>query len=169
MKYKLFLIFIFFILQSFLFGIDSNTETFEGTKVNILLSKKNSNILDIGLNFSIEKDWKIYWIYPGDAGLPPELKILNKKQYTTITPSWPYPEEEIDKVSELVSRIYKNNIIIPYKILLSKDYKLINEIKFELDYQVCKDICIPVKAKFVLDIPKENYQNQTNIECDINQ
>ena len=79
MKFKLFLIFIFFILQSLLFGIDSNTETFEGTKVNILLGKKKENILDIGLNFSIEKDWKIYWIYPGDAGLPPELKILEEK------------------------------------------------------------------------------------------
>ncbi|MEC6997090.1 MAG: protein-disulfide reductase DsbD domain-containing protein [Pseudomonadota bacterium] len=146
-----------------LFGIDSNTENFEGTKVNILLGKKSENILDIGLNFSIKKDWKIYWIYPGDAGLPPELKILGEKKYTSITPSWPYPEEEVDKLSELVSRIYKNNVIIPYKILLSKDYKQTNEIKFELDYQVCKDICIPVKAKFVLDIPRENYENLQNL------
>ena len=162
-KFKLFLIFIFFILQSLLFGIDSNTETFEGTKVNILLGKKKENILDIGLNFSIEKDWKIYWIYPGDAGLPPELKILEEKKYTSITPSWPYPEEEVDKYSELVSRIYKNNVIIPYKITLAQDYKPIKEIKFELDYQVCKEICIPVKAKFTLDIPKENYENLQNL------
>ena len=40
MNFKLFLIFIFFIIQSLLFGIDSNTENFEGTKVNILLGKK---------------------------------------------------------------------------------------------------------------------------------
>ena len=32
-----------------------------------------------------------------------------------------------------------------------------------MDYQVCKDICIPVKAKFVLDIPKENYENLQNL------
>ena len=128
MKLQLFLIYIFFLLNSYSFAIESNTDEFEGTKVNILLGKKYENTIELGLNFNIRRDWKIYWIYPGDAGLPPELKILDNKKYKTITPSWPFPEEELDENSELISRIYKDKIIIPYKILLMKDIKSIKSI-----------------------------------------
>ena len=164
MKLQLFLIYIFFLLNSYSFAINSNTDEFEGTKVNILLGKKYENTIELGLNFNIRRDWKIYWIYPGDAGLPPELKILDNKKYKSITPSWPFPEEELDENSELISRIYKDEIIIPYKILLSEDSKSIQSIEFELDYQVCKDICIPVKSKLTLDIPKKNYVNPENLK-----
>ena len=162
MKLQLFLIYIFFLLNSYSFAIESNTDEFEGTKVNILLGKKYENTIELGLNFNIRRDWKIYWIYPGDAGLPPELKILDNKKYKTITPSWPYPEEELDENSELISRIYKDKIIIPYKILLTKDIKSMKSIEFELDYQICKDICIPVQSKLTLSIPKKNYVNPEN-------
>ena len=164
MKLQLFLIYIFFLLNSYSFAIESNTDEFEGTKVNILLGKKYENTIELGLNFNIRRDWKIYWIYPGDAGLPPELKILDNKKYKTITPSWPYPEEELDENSELISRIYKDKIIIPYKILLTKDIKSMKSIEFELDYQICKDICIPVQSKLTLSIPKKNYVNPENLK-----
>ena len=59
--------------------------------------------------------------------LPPELKILDNKKYKSITPSWPFPEEELDENSELISRIYKDKIIIPYKILLKEDIKSIQK------------------------------------------
>ena len=39
MKLQLFLIYIFFLLNSYSFAIESNTDEFEGTKVNILLGK----------------------------------------------------------------------------------------------------------------------------------
>ena len=164
MKLQLFLIYIFLLLNSYSFAIESNTDEFEGTKVNILLGKKYENTIELGLNFNIRRDWKIYWIYPGDAGLPPELKILDNKKYKSITPSWPFPEEELDENSELISRIYKDKIIIPYKILLTEDIKSIQSIEFVLDYQICKDICIPVKSKLTLDIPKKNYVNAENLK-----
>ena len=164
MKLSFFLTFFLSFLYSSLFGIESNTDFFEGTKVNIILEKKNETSLDIGLNFSIQKNWKIYWIYPGDAGAPPKLKVLDSEKYENIIPSWPFPEEEFDESAGLISRIYKNNIIIPYRILLKKNFQHSNKIRFELEYQVCKDICIPVKTNLVLNIPQDNYVNQENIE-----
>ena len=163
MKLSFFLTFFLTFLCSSLFGIESNTDVFEGTKANIILGKKNESSLEIGLNFSIQKDWKIYWIYPGDAGSPPKLKLLDSEKYENITPSWPFPEEEFDESVDLISRIYKNNIIIPYKILLKKNFQYSNKIRFELEYQICKDICIPVKTNLVLNIPKGNYINQENM------
>ena len=167
MKLNFFLIIIFILIftrQSSLLGAQSNTKSFEGSTVNILLGKKEKNTLDIGLNFSIKKDWKIYWVYPGDAGLPPELKIIDDTTYLAITPSWPYPELEYDKETKLVSRIYKNNILIPYKIILNKNHVNLRNLKFDLQYQICKDICIPVQASLTLELPKDNYLNQENLD-----
>ena len=39
----------------------------------------------------------------------------------SLTPSWPFPEEEFDESIKLTSRIYKNNVLIPYKIILEKN------------------------------------------------
>ena len=102
----LFILFFLFFYKS-LYWISSNTSIFEESKVKIIVGKKQEKVLDIGLDFSIAKDWKIYWIYPGDTGSPPELKLSNLKEYKSLTPSWPVPEEEYDKSIGFTSRIYK--------------------------------------------------------------
>ena len=164
MNLKFFLTFFFTFLYSSSCGIESNTDLFEETKVKIILGKKQENVLDIGLDFSIPKDWKIYWIYPGDSGLPPELKLLNYDDQISLTPSWPFPEEEFDKDIRLTSRIYKNNTLIPYKLIFKEKISKLNKLEFQLDYQVCKDICIPVSSKLLLQIPETNYYSKENMQ-----
>ena len=88
---------------------------------------------------------------------PPELKLLNLKEYKSLTPSWPFPQEEYDASIGLTSRIYKNNVIIPYKLILEDKSLQSKELEFNLDYQICKDICIPVSTKLFLSIPKTDY------------
>ena len=39
-----------------------------------------------------------------------------------------------------------------------------NKIKFLLDFQICKEICIPVNKDFIIDLQPENYINNKNIE-----
>ena len=112
MNFKYFLTFFFFFLSSSILSVESNLYKFENTEVKILLGEKKDKTINIGLSFEIAKDWKIYWIYPGDSGSPPELSILNKKLYDSITPGWPFPEEEFDNDADLTTRIYKDDIII---------------------------------------------------------
>ena len=142
MIFNFFITFLFLFFNSILYGIESNTEYFENTKVKLILGKKQNGTLDIGLDFYIAKDWKIYWIYR-DSGLPPELKLLNYEGKETLIPSWPYPDEEFDANISATSRIYKNNIVIPYKLILDNNIPHPKKLEFNLDYQVCKDICIP--------------------------
>ena len=42
--------------------------------------------------------------------------------------------------------------------------KILNKIKFVLDFQICKEICIPVNKDFILDLQPENYIDSKNIE-----
>ena len=159
-----FLKFFLIILYSPAFSIESNEETFEGNSTKIILAEKNNYSMDIGLEFSLEKDWKVYWIYPGEAGEPPNLNIINNNNYESLKPSWPFPEEEFDESIKLTSRIYKNNILIPYKVILKKNNSHIRNLEFKLQYQICKDICIPVTTSFMLEIPDENYKNKKNLD-----
>ena len=68
------------------------------------------------------------------------------------------------KVLDLTSRIYKNNVIIPYKLILEDKTLQSKELEFNLEYQICKDICIPVSTKLFLDIPKTDYYNKKNMQ-----
>ncbi len=164
MNLKLFFTLFFLFIYKSVYGISSNTDFFEETKVKIILGKKQEKVIDIGLDFSIAKGWKIYWIYPGDSGLPPELKLTNLKEYTSLTPSWPFPHEEYDESIGLTSRIYKNNVTIPYKLILEDKILQSKELEFDLEYQICEEICIPVSTKLFLSIPKTDYYNKKNMQ-----
>ena len=59
---------------------------------------------------------------------------------------------------------YKNNVIIPYKLILEDKSLQSKELEFNLDYQICKDICIPVSTKLFLSIPKTDYYNKENMQ-----
>ena len=65
----------------------------------------------------------------------------------------------------LTSRVYYNNVILPTEITfydLSQSKS--NKIKFLLDFQICKEICIPVSKDFIIDLQPENYFNNKSIE-----
>ncbi len=162
MKIKFFLTFFLLWFHLSLYGIESNVDTFENTKVKIILGKKQEKVLNLGLEFNVATDWKIYWIYPGDAGLAPELSLLNNHNNMSLTPSWPFPEEEHDSGIGLTSRIYKKNIVIPYTIIIKDNVEIPPKLEFLLEYQICKDICIPVSSKLFLNIPEQNYFNKEN-------
>ena len=55
-------------------------------------------------------------------------------------------------------------MIIPYKLILENKTLKSKELEFNLEYQICKDICIPVSTKLFLSIPKTDYYNKENIQ-----
>ena len=55
-------------------------------------------------------------------------------------------------------------MIIPYKLILEDKTLKSKELEFNLEYQICKDICIPVSTKLFLSIPKTDYYNKENMQ-----
>ena len=161
---KLFSILIFF-YASHSISIDINIYDTEKNKVNILLAEKNKNKIQLGLEFLLDTDWKVYWKYPGDVGLGPSLQITEGSKKHKINIKWPYPVELYEEEVNLTSRVYYNHVILPTEITfydLSQSKS--NKIKFLLDFQICKEICIPVSKDFIIDLQPENYINNRNIE-----
>ena len=114
----------------------------------------------IGLKFNIEEDWKIYWKYPGDSGLPPELdfsKSINLNDYEIF---WPFPTKEYE-AADLLTNVYKRNIILPITVnVIDKNLPL--NLRGIINFQVCREICIPLKANLKLDIQPGTISNTQN-------
>ena len=161
---KLFSTLLFF-YATYSISTEINIYDNEKNKVNILLAEKSKNKIQLGLEFLLDTDWKVYWKYPGDVGLGPSLQITEGSKKHKINIKWPYPTELYEEEVNLTSRVYYNNVILPteinfYDLPKSKS----NKIKFLLDFQICKEICIPVSKDFIIDLQPENYINNKNIE-----
>ena len=161
---KLFSALLFF-YATYSISTEINIYDNEKNKVNILLAEKSKNKIQLGLEFLLDTDWKVYWKYPGDVGLGPSLQITEGSKKHKINIKWPYPVELYEEEVNLTSRVYYNHVILPTEITfydLSQSKS--NKIKFLLDFQICKEICIPVSKDFIIDLQPENYINNKNIE-----
>ena len=162
--YKFFFTLIF-LFTTYSISDDINIYDSDKNKVNILLAEKNKNKIKLGLEFLLDTDWKIYWKYPGDIGQSPSLLITEGSDKNKINLKWPFPNELYEEEINLTSRVYYKNVILPVEITffdLSKSKS--TQLKFLLDFQICKEICIPVSKNFIIDLQVEDYFNLKNIE-----
>lgn len=125
----------------------------EKTSVRLISSIPSighNQIIKLGLQFKMEPNWKIYWRSPGDAGFPPSLNWEKSKNLEQIDFGWPLPTRF--SVSGIQTIGYKNEVVFPLSAkIIDHTQKL--ELRANLDYLACNEICIPYKAKLSLDIP----------------
>ncbi len=111
--------------------------------------------IPIGLWIQLKPTWYTYWSYPGDFG-----KVLkadwNLPEHTTISSKpFPRPERYSYKIGEkqYSSFIYKKEALIPFELFIDKHYsKTKIPISLELDFFICKDICISKKETLYLNL-----------------
>jgi len=111
----------------------------------------------IALDFNLKPGWKIYWRQPGDSGMPPNLDYNNSNNLKSLNFKWPFPKKEYE-AANLLTNIYKDNVIIPIAITVKDPTKPLN-LQTVLNFQVCKDICIPFQTNLflLLDTGESNY------------
>jgi len=161
LKHIYILLIYFFSLE--ILSIETNSYNFEDNKVKILLIEKKQNSLHLGLDFNLSKGWKIYWKHPGDSGMPPSLSIENKHIKNNITIRWPFPKELYEKSANITTRIYENHIILPVYVELNDTRKIkSNILRVKLDFQICKDLCIPISTVLEIDLPKNDFFSKKN-------
>ena len=72
--------------------------------------------LQVGLEFKLEPEWKIYWKNPGDAGLPPEINFSQSQNIYSYEVQWPLPTR-IKETEDLISNVYLNKVVLPIKLI----------------------------------------------------
>lgn len=106
-------------------------------------------IVRAGLQFRLKPGWKVYWRSPGDAGFPPQPDFKASTNAAISPLSWPVPERF--SVLGLETLGYENEVVLPFTIRAT-DPKLPAEIRANVRYLTCREICIPYDATLQLTL-----------------
>ena len=151
-----FLKYILFILTLFFFsnGMSLETEWSRDKESQLRLispvSHNNNTEIYLGLEYRMQEGWKTYWQSPGDGGFPQKINWSNSKNIKSLEIEWPVPKKF--EILGIKSLGYENKVIFPLKL------GIINPLEpslviLDVNYLVCKDICIPGNVSLDLLIP----------------
>jgi thiol:disulfide interchange protein/DsbC/DsbD-like thiol-disulfide interchange protein len=114
----------------------------------------------IGLRFRLAPGWHTYWRNPGDAGVAPDLDLALPKGAVAGPLGWPAPQRVAE--GPLMTYAYTGEVLLPLTItpargaltpgaLASEDGA--TTIAADARWLVCKQICVPEQAHFMLVLP----------------
>jgi len=109
-----------------------------------------SDPLYIGLHIKMEKGWKTYWRTPGNAGLPPVIDWEGSINLAAAEIEYPAPNRF--EIFDLQTYGYPDEVVYPIRIKPAVPSAPVT-IKANVNYLVCKDLCVPVTADLTLEIP----------------
>jgi len=109
--------------------------------------------LRLGLHFTLEKDWHVYWKNSGDAGFPPVLGLGDSlggalKEAEIL---WPAPHR-FELPGDLVAFGYSDEVVYPVEARIQATGDSLR-IVAELDYLICKVDCVPYRYTLALEQP----------------
>jgi DsbC/DsbD-like thiol-disulfide interchange protein len=107
----------------------------------------------LGLHFTMDKGWHIYWINPGDAGLTTSATFKLPMGFKAGKMLWPIPH--VISLPSVTDFGYENETLLMVPVTVPKNLKPGEIFKFSANVQwlVCNEICVPGEAKVTLEIP----------------
>ena len=142
--------FVFFLII-FLFSITLEAKAEKNFDQHSFLEivPKDSFLYDkkyfyFGVKITLEKGWKTYWKNPGEAGAPLSIDFNDNPDIFENEILFPFPKKFIDYGIETIG--YEKEIIFPVRLKLNENKKKITS-TINLQYLICKDICIPISIE----------------------
>ncbi len=135
------------------YSLSSDWAISEKSKVRLIspmTASNNNNQLILALEYELEEEWKTYWKSPGGGGFPQKIIWNNSSNVKDIKILWPEPLEF--EILGLKSIGYKDKVIFPLIVDIKDNQKQTN-LNLNINYLVCRDICIPGNADIFLDLP----------------
>ena len=145
----------------FLVGsVSAAAQAVTGPHTQINLTSENASIMPgrpfwVGLHFTLEPKWHIYWINPGDSGEPPVVEWKLPPGFRAGEIQWPAPRR-IEAFS-LVDYGYLGDVLLPVLIHPSAGLRAGTKVELSatVKWLVCSNSCIPAQGKISLELPVE--------------
>lgn len=103
-----------------------------------------------GIEISLADGWKTYWRHPGDdGGLPPSFNWQLSRNLKGARVLYPMPERIKSLNGTTIG--YAKSVVLPIEITPLDDKQPV-ELAVDLEYGICKEICVPVEAKLALSL-----------------
>jgi thiol:disulfide interchange protein DsbD len=145
------------IFLAFLAFAKVNSQILDPVKWTTSIEKKSETSFTLTFDGSIEKEWHLYSQFTPDGGpLPLEILFQNQKGNYTL----------VGKAKESKTKTAFNDVFgvnetyFEKKVQIKQEITVLNPdiktIETELNYQVCKEVCINLEKKFSFVIPSNN-------------
>jgi DsbC/DsbD-like thiol-disulfide interchange protein len=110
----------------------------------------------VGIELALDPGFKTYWRTPGESGLPPRFDWAGSENVASVEILWPAPSRSEDLGG--VAYAYSGGVVLP-AVVKAKEAGKPMTLALQIDYGICKDICIPAQAELSLTIgPKGSGQ-----------
>jgi DsbC/DsbD-like thiol-disulfide interchange protein len=129
-------------------------------RLDILPGYPTANGHMIAARIQLRAGWKTYWRSPGGNGIPPVFDWSGSENVGAVSFHWPEPSVFTEKNVRTIG--YKRQLVLPIAITPRQKGKPIL-LKGEVTFGVCEDICIPVKARFSLNVAGTDQPSRTAI------
>lgn len=96
----------------------------------------------LAIRFSIEPEWYLYWINPGDSGLPIEIEWDFPQGLQLRRAFHPTPKKFIS--GDLIAFGYSSEVILLFEVEPTQDFDAtkVGTIQAKLDWLACKESCV---------------------------
>src|SRR5947208_3729482 len=113
------------------------------------LKQDGATIRRAGVEIRLAPNWKTYWRYPGDSGIPPRFDFSKSRNVKSLTVRWPAPQRLADESG--VSIGYKHDVVFPLEVMPQDAAKPV-VLALAIDYAVCEKVCVPADGKAELTL-----------------
>ena len=160
-------IFIFFLISLIIISNKKSSaldDLKNPSKLEILFDsevQKLENRYYIGIQISLEEGWKTYWKNPGDSGAPLTLDWKHEeKENINYEVLYPTPSRFVDLEIETIG--YEDKVIFPIEIKFLDQIQP-KQIDVDINYLVCKHICIPITESRTVRYDSKHIKKNNNI------
>jgi thiol:disulfide interchange protein len=105
------------------------------------------------LRLKMADGWHVYWINPGDSGLPPTATWASSPEVTAG--AFKFPTPHAIPLGPLMNYGYEHELVLPFEVKVADaavtGSALTIGAKFE--YLICADICIPEEVTLSTSVP----------------
>jgi suppressor for copper-sensitivity B len=104
----------------------------------------------LGIQIRLGPGWKTYWRNPGESGAPPRLDWSTSGNLASVEVRWPAPQRF--SAFGFDSFGYHDEVVLPVLLKAAAPSRAVTA-RLHMDYLVCAQVCIPMRAELALDLP----------------
>lgn len=118
----------------------------------------------VGLRLVMAPNWHTYWKFPGDAGIPTEIKWKLPEGWKAGEIQWPIPLRLVEP-GDIQIYGYHDEVLLLQEIIPPASVQgPAIELPAEASWLVCEKICIPGSANVKLSLPVSDRSTPANDE-----
>ena len=117
----------------------------------------------LGIRFTMRSHWHVYWINPGDSGMPPQVKWKLPEGFTVSELQFPVPKT-FEQPGDMVGYGYEDEVLLTATVTPPKDLKQGTTVPFAADvsWMVCQDVCLLGDAALSLELTTSDVAEPSN-------